>query len=170
AVQAQSAREICGLRVRAVAELGSGVYHAVVVRGAAEAQVQRAGRCGFGPAGVWGRVLGRVPPHGAKAARAGECDQHAGDAGGDEVGDVIEARGSPAEGAPTRFDVADHAVGGVQGFVGEEAGEATDDQPECRGDDGVVETFGEAFDGGGGYFGGAEGVRVAADDVADGYA
>src|SRR5262245_35978737 len=108
----------------------AGVHHAVVAGGAAEAQIERAGGRGFGPAGVRRGVLWRVPPHYAQAANdvktasnaevassaeaqsTGECQQNAGDARGQEVGDIVEARSRPAERAPAGLDVADHAVCG----------------------------------------------------------
>ena len=52
------------------------------------------------------------------------------------------ARGGPAEGAMTLRLMTDHAVGGIDGFVGRGAGQPADDQPEQRRHHAVGEILG----------------------------
>ena len=59
------------------------------------------------------------------------------EAGGDEVEQIVEAGAGPAEREVTLGLVADHRVGGVDGLVEGDAGQAEQDQPEQRGDDRV---------------------------------
>ena len=66
--------------------------------------------------------------------------------------------------------VADHRVGGIDGFVDCGAGQAEQGEIEQRGDDAVGGVFGKGLYGGAGDFGLVEAVRVAPDDLADGAA
>ncbi len=138
-------RKIRRLRTRAVAELRPFVHHPIIKRRATQPQSERAGRGGFGPAGIGRCVLRRIPPHHTKPAGRGEREQNARNTCGHKVRDIIEPGRRPAKRTPARFDVPDHAVGGVQRLVGEEAGKPTHEQPERRGHDRVVEAFSEAF-------------------------
>ncbi len=61
--------------------------------------------------------------------------------------------------------MADHAVGGVDGFVERAAGKAGDGKPERRRHDCVGEILGEALDRGAGDAGFVERFGVAADDM-----
>ena len=63
-----------------------------------------------------------------------------------QVGDVVCARGRPAEHAPARLAMTDETVGSVQRLVREQSGQSADREPERRCDDPVVEAFREAFD------------------------
>ncbi len=165
-----------GLR-RAVAHPGVVDACITVDAGAGEAQMQRAGHRGLGPAGVGGAVMSGVAPDRAAGgagvgvgavAEGGEDDPQGGEAGGWEVDEVVEAGGGPAEGAVAGSEVADHAVGGVDRLVEGDAGEAGEGAPDGGGDDAVGEILGEAFDGGTGDGGLVQGRGVAADDVGDG--
>ncbi len=64
--------------------------------------------------------------------------------------------------------MADHAVGGVGGFVDHAACETAQRRPQDRGDDPIREILGQALDGGARYPGFVEHGGVAADDHADG--
>ena len=107
---------------------------------------------------------------GAGGEGGGEDEEEGGEAGGGEVDEVVEAGGGPAEAFVAGGAVADHAVGGVDGFVEGDAGEAEERAPEGRGGDAVGEVLGEAFDGGSGDVWRLEGFWVAADDLCDGTA
>ena len=63
--------------------------------------------------------------------------------------------------------MADHAIGGVQRLVGEEAGQAEDDVPEGGCDDAIGEVLGQGFDGRAGDAWRIEAGGIAADDMAD---
>ena len=107
---------------------------------------------------------------GALGEGGGEDDPEGGEAGGGEVDEVVEAGGGPAEALVAGGAVADHAVGGVDGLVEGDAGEAEEGAPEGGGGDAVGEVLGEAFDGGAGDVWRLEGFGVAADDFRDGVA
>ncbi|MNL84899.1 hypothetical protein D3C87_2130170 [compost metagenome] len=64
----------------------------------------------------------------------------------------------------------DHRIGGVDGLVEGDAGQAEQHQPEPGRDDSVRGAFGQGLDGGAGDTGFIERLRIAADNMADGLA
>ncbi len=66
-----------------------------------------------------------------------------------------------------RRAVPDHAVGGVDGFVGGEARQAQHEEPKDRGYNAIGGVLGEAFDGGAGHAGAVERLGIAAHDARD---
>ena len=87
---------------------------------------QRARHRSLGPAGVRRGVPGRIAPHHAQSAAAGNDDQQAGEPRGNEIRQVVRARGRPAEHSPARLAMTDQAVGGVQRLVREQARQSAD--------------------------------------------
>ena len=67
-----------------------------------------------------------------------------------------------------RRAVPDHAVGGVDGFVGGNPRQPQDQEPENRRHHAVRRILGQAFDGGAGDSGAVERLRIAAHDARDG--
>ncbi len=84
---------------------------------------------------------------------------------GQQIGEVVETRRRPAEGAVMRGRVPDHAVERIRHLVGEEAGQPEHQVPEYRRDHPVAEILGQAFDRGARDAMRVEAPRVAADDV-----
>ena len=63
-----------------------------------------------------------------------------------EIEQIVEPRRRPAEGLMARRAMADHAVGGVDHLVGEQAGQAEEQGPEQRRHHAVGEILGQRFE------------------------
>jgi hypothetical protein len=63
-----------------------------------------------------------------------------------EIGEVINARGSPSERAPTLLFVPDEAISGVDDLVREQPGEPRDQEPKGWRHDAIVEAFRKTFE------------------------
>ena len=119
----------------------------------AEREAERAGERGLRPAGVRRFVLWRVAPgrDGSRAGvaagkRRGRHDQQRGKPRRNEVQEIVEAGGRPAEGLVARRAVADHGIGGVDELVDQEAGQAEEQIPEGRRHNAVGKILGGRFD------------------------
>ena len=120
-------------------------------------------------------MAGRVASHrsegvaggGAGQGESGKREQSAGQARGGEVDDIVETGGGPAKCLMARRAVADHAVGGVDRFVGGDTGQSQQRKPERGRDNAIGGVLGEAFDGGAANGGFVEAGGVAADDAGD---
>ena len=116
---------------------------------------------------------GRVAPHDGgrtQGRAAGEAQEGAGEAGGDEIDQVVAPGARPAEIAVALAAVADHAVQRVDRLVGEDAGQPRHGGPEQRGHHSVREVLGQRFDGGPTNARGIEPLGIAADDHGHGAA
>lgn len=166
------------LRRAALAHV-AGFYHlAAIAARAGERDAECAGHGRFRPAGIRRAVMFCITPDGAPCfARGGTFDEEGGEdeeegaqARGWQVDEVVEAGGGPAESFMARRTVADHAVGGIGGLVGDAAGKAENAGPEGRGHDAIGKVFRKAFDGGAADGGLVELFGIAADNHRDGLA
>ncbi len=140
-----------------------------------QGEVERASNGRFRPATIGRAVAGMVTPHdppGHRGCSVGyeRCsgdDQHAGNAGGDQVDQIVKTGRSPAEGAIAIIAVPDHAVEGVDHLVGEQSRQSGGQIGKRRSDDTIAEVFGQRFYSGAGDRIFVETLRVAADDVSD---
>ena len=115
----------------------------------------------------------RVAQHGrgrAQRAAADKAQGGAGEAGRDEVDEIVEPGAGPAEIAVALAAVAHHAVQRVDRLVGEHARQTGDHAPEQGCHDAVGQVLGQGFHGGPADAGGVEPVGVAADNEGDGAA
>ena len=159
---------------------GASASHPVVLDGLApvnararEAETERTGHRGLGPAGIRRAMAGRVAAGGVEGAApacagqqgGGSGDPERGEARGREVHEVVEPGGGPAERAVALGLVPDHAVGGIDGLVERRARQAGYDEPEDGRDNAVGKVLGEAFDGRAADGVRLEGGRVATDDL-----
>jgi len=162
-------------------EFGATVAHPGVVDGlvavasrAGEGEVERAGNCGFLPAGIRRSVLpgvARHHPRGASAVRAGQQpgrghEVQAREAGGQPVHRIVEPCRRGAEVSVALGAMPDHAVQSVDGLVGDEPRQAGQSVPEQRRHHPVGEVLGHRFDRAARDARLVQTRRVAADDVA----
>ena len=177
AEESEGAGDVGGRGIRrAIAHPGIVDQDVPVGAGAGEAEAEGAGHRGFGPAGVGRAVMSGVMADGAEARACvgagvqggGGDDEEGGEARGGQVNQIVEPSGGPAEILVAFGAVADHAVSGVRGFIGGDAGQAEQGAPEDRGDHAIRDIFGEAFDRGAGDAGVIEAFGGATDDVRDG--
>ncbi len=100
-------------------------------------------------------------------ARCARKEQR-GEAGRDEIHEIIEARRGETEmKMPLRL-VADHGIGGVHGLIGHEPRQAEQQIPEERGNNAIGGILGEAFKCGAGHTAFIQGFGVATDNLRDG--
>ena len=123
---------------------------AVIYRRPAQAHVQRTGAGGHHRAGVGAVPGGRLSAPAAQR-RGGVAEQRVaegGEARGDEVEHVVDARGSPAEAQVALVAVAPHGVERVGEAEHQCARAAQQGKPEQRAEDRVVAVFEHRLDGG----------------------
>ena len=110
---------------------------------------------------------GGVPAHdpqGVAWSATDEAQEEPCKAGRGEICEIVEARAGPAELAIALVAMADHAVQGVNGLVGEHSRQSRDDAPEERRHHAVRQVLRERFDGGAADARGVETIRVPPDD------
>jgi len=148
---------------RVGADVGFKHELAVVVVGAPKAAMKHAGQGGFGVAGVRAFVAVAILENELEAmpATAQRHQQHGREAGGHEVGRVVEPSSKLTKQLVARATVAHHRVEGVHRFIGHQARHAGKGVGQQRGHYAIAQVFGQAFEHGGADLLGVEPGRVA---------